>query len=275
MRIVELSNHPRALLREAAEQRRAQQAVLEARHQSALEAHRAEIARLDGERAPARAERRWWTWWKLRSALRRAKRDMPRPPSPAPGPSDREHALAAGMEGESLVERYLAPVLDDRWTLLRGYRNRRGEIDHILLGPTRAIAIEVKHRNATVHCDGDEWWFEKFDRYGNLVEHGSLADRGGRSPSQQLRQPLDELLKFLASRDAAIEIVPVVYFSHERSQLGSYANLTVDVCTAPDHILTIARRESPVAELSPQRLARVEELIVRDHRFHEASRSRR
>lgn len=274
MRIVELSNHPQELLRQAAEQRLAERAAQEASHQLAFEAHRAEIARLDDERVRARAERRWWTWWKLRSALRRAELDMPRPLRSAPGPSNSERALAAGMEGESLVERYLAPLLDDRWTLFRGYRNRRGEIDHILLGPTRAVAIEVKHRNATVHCDGDEWWFEKFDRYGNLVGQGALADGRGRSPSQQLRQPLDELLKFLASRDAAIEIVPVVYFSHERSELGSYANLTVDICTTPDHILTVARPEPPVAELSPRQLARVEELIVRDHGFHEAGRGR-
>lgn len=274
MRIVELSNHPQALLRQAAERRLEERAAEEARHRSVVETHRSEIARLDDERARARAERRWWTWWKLRSALRGAKRDMPRPLGPAPGPSSSEYAVAAGMEGEALLERHLAPLLDDRWTLLRGYRNRRGEIDHILLGPTRAVAIEVKHRNATVHCDGDEWWFEKFDRYGNLVDQGALADRRGRSPSQQLRQPLDELLKFLASRDAAIPIVPVVYFSHERSQLGSYANLTVDVCTSPDHILTVARPEPPVAELSQQQLARVEKLIVRDHGFHEAGRGR-
>ena len=55
----------------------------------------------------------------------------------------------AGIEGEQLVASGLGRVLDDEWTLIRGYRNRRGEIDHLLLGPRGLIAIEGKHRNAT------------------------------------------------------------------------------------------------------------------------------
>ena len=58
----------------------------------------------------------------------------------------------AGIEGEQLVASGLGRVLDDEWTLIRGYRNRRGEIDHLLLGPRGLIAIEGKHRNALVHC---------------------------------------------------------------------------------------------------------------------------
>jgi len=41
----------------------------------------------------------------------------------------------AGIAGEQLVATELGRVLDDDWTLLRGYRNRRGEIDQLLLGP--------------------------------------------------------------------------------------------------------------------------------------------
>jgi nuclease-like protein len=43
--------------------------------------------------------------------------------------------LMAGADGERLVAAGLGRVLDDDWTLIRGYRNRRGEIDHLLLGP--------------------------------------------------------------------------------------------------------------------------------------------
>ena len=63
----------------------------------------------------------------------------------------------AGIEGKQLVARGFGRVLNDEWTLIRGYRNRRGEIDHLLLGPRGLAAIEGKHRNALVHCDGDHW----------------------------------------------------------------------------------------------------------------------
>ena len=63
----------------------------------------------------------------------------------------------AGIAGEQLVASGFGRVLNDEWTLIRGYRNRRGEIDHLLLGPRGLAAIEGKHRNALVHCDGDHW----------------------------------------------------------------------------------------------------------------------
>ena len=56
-----------------------------------------------------------------------------------------------------LVATELGRALDDGWTLLRGYRNRRGEIDQLLLGSRGLFAIEVKNLNATVHVDGDRW----------------------------------------------------------------------------------------------------------------------
>jgi hypothetical protein len=43
-----------------------------------------------------------------------------------------EHELIAGIEGERLVAAGLGRALDDDWTLLHGYRNRRGEIDHLI-----------------------------------------------------------------------------------------------------------------------------------------------
>ena len=76
----------------------------------------------------------------------------------------------------------LGRLLGDSWTLFRGYRNRRGEIDHLLLGPRGLFAIEVKNLNATVHIDGDRWRADKYDRYGNLVEvSASRLDRDQRA----------------------------------------------------------------------------------------------
>ena len=65
---------------------------------------------------------------------------------------------------------HLARLFDDRWTLVGGYRNAKGELDQLLVGPNGLMAIEIKFINGRVSCDGDRWWRDKYDRYGNLVE---------------------------------------------------------------------------------------------------------
>jgi Nuclease-related domain len=175
------------------------------------------------------------------------------------------------MAGEQIVAAGLGRVLGDDWTLLRGYRNSRGEVDHILLGAQGLIAIEGKHRNATVHCDGDNWRFDKYDRYGNLVEQGSISDRRGRSPSVQLNEPTSQLERFLRSRGHPVSIQRVVLLTHPRSQLGTCSNLTVHIATSTDYVIDLLNGSPPALEA--EQLARLEQLIVRDHRFHEARRS--
>jgi Holliday junction resolvase-like predicted endonuclease len=59
--------------------------------------------------------------------------------------------LAAGIAGERQVAEALGRALGDDWVLMRGYQNRLGEIDHLLLGPSGFVAIEVKNINGTVH----------------------------------------------------------------------------------------------------------------------------
>jgi len=165
---------------------------------------------------------------------------------------------------EAALARHRARVLGDDWTLLRGYRNRGGEIDHLLLGPRGIVAIEGKHRNATVHCDGDNWRFEKYDRYGNLVERGEICDRGGRSPSVQLNEPADLLEEFLRSRGRPVSIQRVVLFTHPRSKLGNRSHPTVHIATSTTYIINLLNGSPP--ELDAEQLARLERLIVRHHR---------
>jgi hypothetical protein len=185
--------------------------------------------------------------------------------------SDQEQILTAGMTGEEMVASALGRALGDEWILLRGYRNRGGEIDQILLGPRALIAIEVKHRNATVYCDGDDWRFDKYDRYGNRVEQGRIADKRGRSPSVQLNEPASALEAFLHSRGQPVSIQRVVLLTHPRSELGSYRNLTVHVSTSTNYVISLLSGGSqPTFGMAQQ--AEIERLIVRDHRFHETKR---
>lgn len=62
----------------------------------------------------------------------------------------------AGVQGEELMAGSLS-TLPDEWVLLRGYRNRRGETDLVLVGPAGMWAIEVKRRRVLLHAVGEQW----------------------------------------------------------------------------------------------------------------------
>ena len=268
MRIVELSDHPSAMLREerkrqhtTEEQARSTYAAELARHQERMQEARA-------RQREARLRHRWLAWLRAVFAMRRERARAPRPPVIPAWPSGQEEILMAGRAGEQRVASELGRVLDDAWVLFRGYRNRGGEIDHLLVGPRGIFAMEGKHRNATVHVDGDHWRYDKYDRYGNLVEQGEIADRGGRSPSMQVNQPADELEKFLHSRGQNVTIRRVVVLTHDRSRLGTCRNPTVFVTSSTDQVLAMVR-ESP-AQFDTGKATEIERLIRQDHVFHEA-----
>jgi hypothetical protein len=273
MRLVELSDHPGTLLRDIRRGRDADGQRALARHERQLGKHQARLARARARRDEARARHRWWAWIRASLAVWAQRRTVPRPPVPGGGPTGQEESLAAGMAGEQLVATELGAVLGDEWILFRGYRNGHGEIDHLLLGPRGLYAVEVKFHNATMYVNGDEWQFDKFDRWGNRVEHGRVEDRTGRSPSVQLNEPADELERFLSSRGQPVRITRIVILNHPRSRIGGQQRATVQVATSAQHIVDLARNSR--TELSDQRLTSIASLIERDHRFHEARRRRR
>src|SRR5262249_37752196 len=179
--------------------------------------HELLLRRAQNARDRARAHRQWLSWLRASVAVRRLRRLAPVPPKAGQDPSQDEARLAAGRAGGQQVAQELGRGLGNDWVLFRGYCNRRGEIDHLLLGPPGLIAIESKHLNATVHCQGDDWRFDKFDRFGNLVQQGRLSDRRGRSPSVQLNQPADMLEEFLSGRGGKGSMLRVVFLEHPES----------------------------------------------------------
>ena len=164
----------------------------------------------------------------------------------------------------------LGRALNADWTLFRGYRNRRGEIDHLLLGPKGLFAIEVKNINATVSVDGDRWRADKYDNYGNLVEQREVADRKGRSPSEQLNEPAAELERFLHERGQRVTVQRVVILAHKRSKVGHQSHPTVHVGTSTSYVLSLVRDSAH--ELDERHRAEAERLIRRDHDFNERRR---
>ena len=275
MRVIELSNHPGDMLHDLSLRRHAGQRRAQARYEDAIVQHQARIQTIRVQRARARRNHHWLTWLRLILAVWAENRR--KPPKPA-GPqrndtdtdADTEEKIRAGITGEQLVATELGRALNDDWTLLRGYRNRRGEIDHVLLGPKGLFAIEVKNINATVSIDGDRWRADKYDNYGNLVEQREVADRTGRSPSEQLNEPAGELERFLHERGQRVTVQRVVVLTHRRSRVGPRRHPTVHVGTSTDYVLSLVNEAK--GTLDERQRADLQRLIRRDHDFNERRR---
>ena len=261
-------------------ERAAWTAELVARYDAALCERACEIAALERDARQLRSNGRLLRALRAWLQLRRV-RASPRPDPPAvppalrsPGPSKRELTLAAGIDGAQKAADELESRLGEDWIYFRGYRNNRGEIDGLLLGPGGIFAIECKHTAVTAHCRCDDWWGQKFDSWGNPRERGWLTDGGGRSPSKQLNDAADALERFLRRRREAITISRTVLFTHPRAACGTVENPTVDlITTATADIVALA--EAKPGALNSGRQARLEKLIEQDHRFHERRTRRR
>jgi hypothetical protein len=136
----------------------------------------------------------------------------------------------------------------------------------LLLGPGGLFAIEVKYRNATVSCDGDRWWFTRYDNQGKPVAQGELTDQRGRSPSEQVNQPARRLEVFLRSRGHRVQIQRIVALTHPRSRLGNCVRPTVLIVTSPAEVVGLLRGSAP--RIAADERHQLGELIIRDHQFH-------
>ena len=136
MRVTELSDHPGDMLHDVARQRQAASSRAREAHEQALIEHQAGIRTIQLKREQAHREHRWWAWLRLALAVWAANRRAPQAGATANAElTDIEQKIKAGIAGEQQVAAELGQALADDWTLLHGYRNRHGEIDHLLLGP--------------------------------------------------------------------------------------------------------------------------------------------
>ena len=275
MRTLTLSDHTSDKASAAAATREAEYVAATDTYRSALEAREARLKSLHNAVGIAWGNREIFST--LASLVRLGFAQLsgkPRPPVRRAADRD-EIVWASGNEGERKVAAYLSR-LPDEWILVSGYRNVKGEIDQLLVGPRGVFAIEIKFINGVVHCDGDRWWSDKYDRYGNLVEtNRPLADKRGRSPSKQLNDSADMLQSFLAKRVNVSRVHRAVVLSHNSSRLGELRNITVDgVATIDAFDLDRLFSRSSI-NLDSQAVDRVLQAIRKDHDFHEKPRPRR
>ncbi|WP_320068238.1 nuclease-related domain-containing protein [Micromonospora sp. RTGN7] len=184
----------------------------------------------------------------------------------------RKQQLSAGADGENFLVEGLS-VLSEEWVMLCGYRNRRGEADHVLVGPTGIWVAEGKYRRVRVTVTGDRWWFEKLDNWGNMVDEGPATDRSGRSWARQANDVAQDLSRWLARNGYRYPVSTAVMLTHHQAEVGECRDLTVNlVGSSPEHLLEELRGP---AWLSPDDRAEVVRLIERDHHFHNQSGQRR
>jgi hypothetical protein len=259
------------MLAEARRERASAQMPADERYRRELASYHERTGQAHERREQARAQGRVLSslWWGLAAWWRRLARAPPRPADQVP--SRGEEAIKGGIRGEQEVADVLKSALGDAWTLVKGYRNRRGEIDYLLLGPGGLFAIEVKYVNGTFTITRERWQYVRYDNYGNRVGDGVVQDARRRPPNVQLAEPLAMLEQFLASRGQAARMRPVVLLNHPKARVSHCAaDVGVEVLTSTAQLRDLAVGAD--AQLSGGRLTAIEHLIVRDHHFHEERR---
>jgi hypothetical protein len=273
MRSIELSDHAGDML---AKSRQTARARADEHYRRDLADHERSVAEARKRRDLARAQGRFFARlrWGLAAWLR-GRRRVPRASLPV-AMSEDEGALEGGVRGEQEAATQLGRKLDDAWTLIKGYRNPRGEIDYLLLGPGGVFAIEVKYVNGTFSITRDRWRYVKFDRYGNAVAEGVVEDGGRRHrpPNIQLTEPVRLLEDFLTKFGQPVRLDPVVLLNHPNARIARCDDdLGVRVLTSTDRLARLARGSD--ARIPAARLTEIQRLIERDHRFHASRRPRR
>jgi len=269
MQQVILSNHAEERLRRLHGEReqRYQQARLQ--HQQELRSYDEQLAALHRTYHEAFRRVRLFqgasAWWRHRALQ---KHGDPPPPLQE-GPTMEEQQWQAGAEGERrLATELMATLPGAAWTLIKGYQNRKGEIDYLLIGPAGVLALECTHLTGTILCTQDRWVRQKYDPAGAPATQVPIVDRTGRSPSQQLNDSAAVLMDCLSRKGADCELTRAVILTHDNVRLGAVEASTV-------HIILLSKVQPFLWEMcrtasSSISTQRIVEWVQEDHRDWEA-----
>lgn len=116
-------------------------------------------------------------------------------------------ALRRGQEGEQATAQLLSPLLAQGWIMLHDLPMKRGNIDHVLVGPTGVYALETKYRSKRASLKGQEGARAEYNGEAIRFAGGSVEAL----PIQQAKAVAAELSKFLRGRlGEEVVVVPVV-----------------------------------------------------------------
>ena len=193
------------------------------------------------------------------------------------GQANELQRLKDSQWGEQQIPKILAEHLANTWTLMQGYRNNKGEVDFVLVGPPGICAIEVKFHNGTVFAESDgSWCIDRYHPWGDFSHTDPMRDEGGRSPGQQVLSIASELERFLRGRvpERHVGVRTAVILTNERARVGE-VNTRVDVVATLRDLNPFDLVPAPGAGLSSAEVDKLVELIRQDHRFHEERMGRR
>jgi len=117
--------------------------------------------------------------------------------------------IRKGLEGEQSVARELSG-LSDEYLLLNDVMlpGARGNIDHVLVGPTGVFVFETKNYSGKYVCYGDRWFLQ-----------GRRQKYDVKSVSVQAKNNADTLGGLLHSSGFTVQVNPVIAFTHPAVQL--------------------------------------------------------
>lgn len=124
----------------------------------------------------------------------------------------------------------------------------------------------MKYINGRISCDGDQWYSNKHDKYGNLVEEKKpIKDKKGRGPSKQVNEP-SKLLELEISKKFKIKCYNFIILTHERSRLGELNDITVDGVFCYTGFNPENEMQTKVGKLSAENVDSIVDMIIKDNK---------
>lgn len=119
----------------------------------------------------------------------------------------RRKAFTAGLIGEIATAQFFTPLVREGWYIFHDLSFPRGNIDHVLVGPTGIFAIETKYRSKYADIKGEQGALAEYD--GNSILFSGRREEN--LPLQQARAVSGELSKYLRGKlGYAVPVRPVV-----------------------------------------------------------------
>ena len=191
-------------------------------------------------------------WWS--QALRGIVKPGPRNPSLLSAP--REDAGAQRLAAR------LGAILDDNWTLICGYCNSGGRLEHVLVGPRGVLALACTALNGRMHCDGERWRRDKFDKYNNLVERDAPVPH---DPTGSLYRAAARLQQVLAAQSSIRQVATALVFTHHAATLGNIRHAVLDMVTLLSDVKSATLLQAMSGQPDHRTIDGVVEVIRHEH----------
>ncbi len=117
---------------------------------------------------------------------------------------------AAGATGESVVAEALGRLDGDHIVINNLPLARRGDADHVVVGPGGAVVIETKYLSGRIICEAEDVWFQVKREEERLIA----------SPAAQVQRVADGVTDLLASNGMCdVPVYALLVMAHPRAVL--------------------------------------------------------